>query len=301
VVLMASYILTDEEITAINQQADMYIERASNYAQWAPIRTVPNAYKSRWNVLTRFEVPRGSIDGRDFVEVQTARTVANADLISYRYKFNIPFVDVDSARRVGQPIWSDNIAVAAKQMDYQIAHLICEGTHSWDPVAINGLRDGGTENANDGSAWNTVTKPEVHAAAGWGALETAGFTGPYTWVMSSNLGAGIRKKYGAGDPMQLGLIKEQYEIDNVHFLPIGTSTRNRIYPIAPADADDGVWFMFPNDSSVWRLAQTAPPQITIKPEMNMDTMSFEGWMHWRGTVEIVQATGIQYDPDVDLA
>jgi hypothetical protein len=298
-----SYILTDEEITAINQQADMYIEQASNYPSFVPIRTIPNAYKSRWNILERFEVPRGSIDGRDFVEVQTARKVANADLISYRYKFNIPFVDVDSARRVGQPIWSDNIAVAAKQMDFAIAHLVCEGTFSWDPVAINGMRDGFTDtNAGlDGSAWDTVTKPEVHAAAGFSDLVTAGYNPPFTWLLSVNLQAGLAKKYGAGDPAQLGLLKDQYGLDNIVFLPIGTSTRSRIYPIAPADNDDGVWFMYKQDPSVFRLAQTGPPQIKINPEMNMDTMSFEGWMHWRGTVEIVQATGGFYEPDVDLA
>lgn len=300
---MASYTLTSNEVTAINTQADMYIEQASNYPSLVPIREIPNAYYSKWYVLTRFEVPKGSHDGRDFVEVATARTEGNADLISYRYKFNIPFVDVDSARRQGIPIWSDNVGVAMKQMDFQIAHLIFEGTHSWDPVAINGLRDGGTDTdaTLDAILWDTVTKPEIHAAAGYGDLNTAGFRPPYTWVLSVNLDPGIRKKYGAGDPDQLGLIQSQYGIDQVAFLPIGTSTRSRIYPIAAATEDDGVWFMYKKDPANFRLAQVGPPTLKVNPEMNMDTMSFEGWIHWRGTMEIVQATSCYYEPGVDLA
>lgn len=298
---MASYRLTSDEVKAFLKSADMYIERESNYRQWAPIRTAPWAKTNEWYVLTRFEVPRGSQDGRDFVEVATSRETGTANQISYTYKFVLPFGDVEQARRNGVPIWSENVQVAAKQMDYQIAHLALEGEHSWDEVAVSGLREGGTENANDASAWDTVTKPEVHAAAGWGALETAGFTGPYTWIMSSNLGAGIRKKYGAGDGPQHTIIGPQYQIDQMVFLPLGTSTRNRLYPIAPADTDDGVWFMFKKDPSVWRIAEFAPPQTTINPELNQDLYAYEGFMRWRGTVEIVQSTGIQYDPDVDLA
>lgn len=294
-----SYILTDDEVTVINQQADMFIEQASNYPSLVPIRTIPNAYKSRWYVLTRFEVPRGSHDGRDFVEVQTARTEGGADLISYRYKFNIPFVDVDSARRQGIPIWTDNIGVAMKMVDFNIAHLIFLGTHSWDPVAINGLKGGATDVAATLEAvkWNTVTKPEEHAAAGFGALVTAGYNPPFTWVMSASMQAGLAKKYGAGDPAQRGLLEDQYGINQIAFLPDGTSTRSRIYPLD--SGVDGMWFMYKKDAAGFRLAQTGPPQLKINPEMNMDTMSFEGWIHWRGTMEIVQATSCYFEPDVD--
>jgi len=62
-----------------------------------------------------------------------------------------------------------------------------------------------------------------------------------------------------------------------------------------------VWFMYKKDPSVFRLAEVGPPTTYINPELNQDIYGYEGFMRWRGTMEIVQATGIQYDPDVDLA
>lgn len=298
---MASYTLTDNEVKAYLQQADMYIEMESSYRSWAPIRTCPWAKQNEWYVLTRFEVPRGSEDGSDYVEVQTARTAATANQISYTYKFVIPYGDVEMARQSGIPIWSDNIKVGLKQMDMQIAHLALEGSHSWDEVAINGLRDGGTEDANDAHVWNTVTNPiDDHLLTSIGNLNTAGFRGPYTWLLSGNLEKGLLMKYGAGDPPQKELASAM-GINQFVFLPIGTSDRDQIYPIGAADADDGVWFIYKKDPSVWRIAEVGPPTVKVKPELNDDINGYEAFIRWRGTVEIVQATGVRYDPDVDLA
>jgi len=299
-----SYILTAEEIIAINTKADMYVGLTVPYPTIAPIRTMPPAYKTEWYTLERFEVPRGSIDGADYVEVATARTKGNADTIIYRYKFSIPYNDVDIARRHGIPIWSENIGVAMENMNDTILHLILEGTHTWDPVAINGIRAGGTDGSDattDGAAWDTVTSPFVHAGVHWQQLNTAGFKAPFTWLMSSNLGKGIRAKYGAGDPDHMSLITKAYEVNEFIFLPIGTSIRSRSYPIAPATADDGVTFMYKKDPSVFRLAQTGPPKLKIIPELNEEKWAFEGYISWQGTVEVIQATGIQYNPETDLA
>jgi len=279
----------------------MYIEKESAYRTWAPIRTCPWADTNEWYVLTRFEIPRGSKSGADYVEGQTARTSATANQISYTYKFSIPYGDVEMSRTHGIPIWSDNVRVATKQMDYAIAHLALEGNFTWDPVAINGLRDGGTEDANDAHAWDTVTNPiDDHLLTSVGNLRTAGFDPPYTWVLSGNLEKGLLKKYGAGDPPQIDLVSRM-GVDQIVFLPIGTSDRDQMYPIAAADADDGVWFLYKKDPSVWRIAEVGPPTTSINPELNEDTYSYEGFMRWRGTIEIVQATGVRYDPDVDLA
>jgi len=298
---MASYILTSNEVKAFLQQADMYIEKESAYRTWAPIRTCPWADTNEWYVLARFEVPRGSKSGADYVEVQTARTSATANQISYTYKFSIPYGDVEMSRTHGIPIWSDNVRVATKQMDYAIAHLALEGNFTWDPVAINGLRDGGTEDANDAHVWDTVTNPiDDHLLTSVGNLRTAGFDPPYTWVLSGNLEKGLLKKYGAGDPPQIDLVSRM-GVDQIVFLPIGTSDRDQMYPIAAADNDDGVWFLYKKDPSVWRIAEVGPPTTSINPELNEDTYSYEGFMRWRGTIEIVQATGVRYDPDVDLA
>jgi hypothetical protein len=279
----------------------MYIEAEANYSQWCPIRQCPPANKNYWYVLDRFEVPRGSLSGRDFVEVAAAKTESSAYQISYTYKFVLPYLEKAMGDAAGVPLWDEILRVAAKQMDFNIAHLILEGSHSWDPVSINGLRDGGTEDANDAHTWDTVTNPiDDHALTSIGNLSTAGFQPPYTWVLSSNLEKGLMKKYGAGDPPQIKLLADM-GIERIVFLPNGTSDRNQIYPIAGADNDDGVWFMFKQDPSVFRLAQTGPPTTKIKPELNDDLYGYEGYMRWRGTVEIVQATGVRYDPDVDLA
>lgn len=302
---MASYRLTDTEITAINRASDMYIEAQSNYTRLAPIVTIPPAYESEWYTLTKFEKPKGSMDGRDWVEVATASTKANASLIVYKYKFVIPRIEVESARRNGRPIWSENIQVAAKQMDQTLAHLIMEGTFADDPVAINGLRDGGTNvdgtgGVYNGALWNSATSAWIHAAAAVLAIRTAGFEGPFSWILSWNLFSGLATKYGAGDPPQKELIQSGLDINEFIHLGIGTSTTTTIYPMAAASTDDGCWYLVKKDPSVYRLAQTGPPALYLNPELNRDIEGYEGYYLWHGTMQIVQATGIQFNVDVDL-
>lgn len=304
-----SYRLTTEEVKAITQATDMYVEAKSNYRTLVPVVTVPAAYTDQWGVLSRFEVPKGSKDGRDFVEVSTARTDCTANQISYRYKFNIPRIEVEMARRAGRAIWTENIQVGMKQMDMQIAHLIMQGNQTWDPVVVPGMRSAvgggtnvdGTGGVYNAAMWNTATSAIIHIAGGSLAMRTAGFDPPFSLIMSWNLYPGYQMKYGAGDPSQSVLARDMYEINDAKFLPIGTSTVSRIYPIAQASSDDGCWFMFKKDPSVVRLAETGPPSLTLETELNREYNCYEGYLEWRGTLEVVQATGIQYNVDVDLA
>lgn len=303
---MATYRLTDAEITAINRASDMYVEAQSNYTRLAPVVTIPPAYETEWYVTTRFEKPKGTRDGSDFVEVATASTKGNASMIKYKYKFVLPSIEVDSARRSGRPIWTENLQVAAKQMDQTIAHLIMEGNFADDGVAVNGLRDGGTNVDGTGGVynaamWNTVTKPNVHAGGAAAAIQTAGFGPPYTWILSWNLWAGMAAKYGAGDPSHETVIRDGYGINEFIYLGIGTSTQSTIYPIAAASSDDGAWFLLKKDPSVYRLAQTGPPELHLNTELNRDKDAYEGYYQWQGTLQIVQATGVQFNVDVDLA
>jgi len=304
-----SYRLTTEEVKAITKASDMYVEATANYRRLVPVVTVPAAYTDEWRVLSKFEVPKGSKSGNDYVEVSTAGTTDSAPQMSYRYKFNIPRVEVEMARRAGRPIWTENIRVATKQMDMAIAHLIMEGAFTWDPVAVPGMRTatyGGTNVTGTGGVynaamWNTATSAVIHAGGASLALRTAGFEPPFSMILSWNLYPGLKTKYGAGDPPQDQLIRDMFEFNEFIFLPIGTSTVSVIYPIAPASSDDGAWFAYKKDTSVLRLAETGPPSLTLETEVNREFDAFEGWYEWRGTMEIVQSTGIQYNVDVDLA
>lgn len=300
---MTSKVLTDDEVTSFVKKAHAYIEMMPNYTDWAPIKRIPDGYKHTWYIQERTPVAEDSKDGRDYKVVQTSRKTDSANIVSYRNAFSIPRVTVEMARLADVDIWAENVAAVLKHLDMTIAHLCVEGSYSGGKVAINGLRDGGTDIGAtvDADAWDTVTNPRKHLAHGWAALNTAGFTGrKYKWVMSSNLAPGLKAKYGAGDPTHESMVGE-YDVDQVVYLPIGASTELQTYPISTASADDGVWFLYPKDEDVWYLAEVMPVTVKMNSELNVRTNSYEGFVEWRGTVAILQATGIQYTNSVNLA
>jgi len=299
---MVSKQLTDEEVKSIVKKAHMFVEKTSKYRQWAPIVAIPDGYTHEWYVMTPVPGAESSKDGRDYKDVQTAYTTATANILSYRYGFSIPRVQVEMARQQNKDIWADNIAVALKHLDLDIAHLLLEGSHSWDKVVVNGLRDGGTDigATTDALLWGTVTKPYANAAACWAAMNTAGFEGPYNWIVSDNLAIYLKTKYGAGDPIEEELVQGAFDV-TIFYEDIGTSTELTTYPIAPASANDGVFFWVKSDPGVFYLAEVFPPKVTINPVLNERLNSFEGYIEWRGTVAIVQATGIQYTNSANIS
>jgi len=299
---MASYQLTDEEVKSIVKTANMYVEKTSTYKSWCPIKSIPDGYQHEWYIMTEVPVAESSKDGRDYKDVQTAYTTATANIQSYRYGFSIPRVQVEMARQQGKSIWADNIAVALKHMELTIAHLVLEGSYSWDKVSINGLRDGGTDigATTDGDVWGTVTKPWTNAAECWQAMNAAGFTGPYNWIVSNNMAQYLKKKYGAGDPSEWSIVEGDFEA-TIYLEDMGTSTELTTYPIAPASADDGVFFWIKSDPSVFYLAQVMAPTVSLNPTLNEKLNAYEGYIEWRGTVAVVQATGIQYTNSINIA
>lgn len=301
---MTSKQLTDDEVTSFVKKAYGYIEMNPNYTDWAPVKTIPEGYLYKYYKKTRVPRAASSKDGRDYKVVQMAREESEAKIQSFRYAFNIPRVTVDMARIAGVDIWSENFESTLRHMDNMIAHLALEGSNaSFDTVNINGLRDGGTDigATTDALLWNTPSKPRAHAAAIWAALNTAGFgQRSFKWVLSSNLAAGLKTKYGAGDPDEESLLGP-YNIDPPIYLQMGTTTELRTYPIAPATADDGVYFMFPKDEDVWHIGEVIPVTVTMNPTLNVKLNCYEGFIEWRGTVAIVQATGIQYTNSVNFA
>jgi hypothetical protein len=240
-------------------------------------------------------------------DVRTTREASSANVTSFVYTFEIPRVEVAMAQAAGVPIWSENVGNAVRKMNNTICNLITTGSNAWDKVDITGLYSGGTvcSTALDAVKWNTASNPITHAAAGFGDLYAAGFPGPYTWVMSSSLRPGLSTKFGAGDPAAIDLL-EPYNINELIFLKgSGSSatatTRMNLYPMGTPVGDEGTWLMYPKDPNVAYLAEVIPITTTIKPELDFRRQCYHGRVEWRGTVAIVQATGISYEEAADLA
>ncbi len=304
---MTSTVLTDAEITSFIQGAEMFIGMTPSYRQWAPIKQIPEGNKHTWYILEDVPRPTSSIDGRDYKTVQTSRQTNSATIQSFRYSFSIPRVQVDMARQNNVPIWAENVGVALRKMNISIEHLILEGSEiRFGDAAVNGLRDGGTDVGvgPDTMQWSTPPAPINHLQDAWGQLITAGYdpNEPKTWILSSNLAAGLKDKYGAGDPSMEEMVSE-YGVDQVIYLAMeasATPTELATAPIGYRTADNGVWFLYPRKTSVWYLAEVFPPRVTLDSKLDEKQNCYYGFIEWRGTVAILQATGIIYFPEVDF-
>ncbi len=300
---MASYKLTDNEVTAFIMAANDYVKLSVPYNSILPVKRIPDGYTHTWYKLTEFEAPQGSKDGRDNYDVRTARTAASANITSYVYTFEIPRVEVAIAQQAGVPIWSENVGVAIRKMNDTILHLQIRGSNAaFDKVAIVGMYGGGTDTngALDDDLWDTVTKPTYHLATGFGDLNTAGYKPPFTWLLSSVLAPGLKAKYGAGDPSHESMVGE-YGVNEIIYLPTGTVTRMNVYPMGAATGDDGLWFLYKKDPNNAYLAEVMPITTTIDPELDTRLQCYHGRVEWRGTVAIVQSTSIVWEDQVDLA
>jgi len=301
---MASYRLTDTEVTSFIQAANDYIKLSTPYNSILPVKRIPECYTHTWYVNTEVEAAQGSDDGREGYDVRTARTASSANITSYVHTFEIPRVEAAIAQQAGVPIWSENVGASIRKVNDQILHLQIRGSNAaWDKVAITGMYGGGTDTngALDDDPWDTVTNPiDDHLASGWNDLVTAGLKPPFTWLLSSNLWNGLQKKYGAGDPPQIDLLPS-WGVDEVIFLPCGTVTRMNVYPMGAATGDDGLWFLYKKDPNYAYLAEVMPITTTIDPELDMKRQCYHGRVEWRGTVAIVQASSIFWEDQVDLA
>lgn len=305
---MTSTQLTTAEVTAFNQKAFDYIQIAPSVSDWAPVVRIPECEIYSYKKATR--VPRGASSkyGTAYKEVEMAYTPATANVHSWVWMLNIPRPQVEIARKNNVPIWDDNFNAIYRHAQDSIAHLCLEGSEVslGDTVAISGLRDGGTDigATTDALLWGTVTKPTANAAAISAALNTAGFGderfSTMTWILSSNARTYMKTKYGAGDEMEEDIIKKAF-FPNIHYLPMGTSTEMTTYPIAPASANDIVFFAFPKSPDVWHIAEVMPLTVTLNPNLNPITNCYQARFEWRGTVAIVQATGVQYSNSGDIS
>ena len=305
---MASYRLTDNEVTDFAMSANNYVKFESPYTEILPIKRIKDCYTHKWYVSTEVESPASSKDGREGLDVRTARTEDEANVISFVYTFEIPRVEVEMAQNAGVPIWSENVGNAMRKMNDKICRTIFRGTNDWDKVAITGMYDGGTvcSTALDATDFDAVTICLDHAKAGFKDLHAAGYKEPFNWALSSALRPAFSIKYGAGDPAHMellgpyGVAKEDLKFYSQQADGVAETPYNTTAMGMPID-DDGFWFFYKKDPNYAYLAEVMPITTTIKPELDFRNQCYHGRIEWRGTVAIVQATSICYEEQVDLA
>jgi len=305
---MASYKLTDDEVTDFAMAANNYVKLETSYTDLLPIKKIDDCYKHTWYVSTEFDGPQSSKDGREGYDVRTARTENSANVASLVYTFEIPRVEATMAQNAGVPLWSENVGNGLRKMNANICNWITTGTNAWDKVAITGMYTGGTvcATALDAIYWSTATSAFQHANAAFGQLNGYGFKGPFHWVLSSSLRSGLNIKYGAGDPSQIEML-DPFEVpkENLIFLEgsgISTTatTRMNLYPMGSPAGDDGTWLFYKKDPNYAYVAEVMPITTTISPELDVRRQCYHGRIEWRGTVAIVQAHSICYEEQVDL-
>ena len=272
-----------------------------------PIETIPLARTSKWYTVEKIRQPAGSLDGTMTTLAATAYTEGSANLIWYSYHFEWKEIDVESARRNGVPLQSDDIRLAMARMDKAIERLIIQGSMSWDPVDISGLKSGATDvdAALDDNYWNTQGEPYNHALAGYSDLIDAGYEPPFVWVLSSNLRPGLAQKDNDySDRPSRALIADAFGIERFVFLPASSSSPSKndltIYPMFTPAGDDGCWMMMKADRNNFALQEVSPPRLTIIPEMDVKTRTYYGRLDWVGTMRITHADSVIYEDQVDL-
>ena len=100
---MASYRLTDNEVTDFAMAANNYVSLESPYTEILPIKRIKDCYKHTWYVSTEPDSPESSKDGRAGYDVRIARTANSANVTSFVYTFEIPRVEAVSYTHLTLP------------------------------------------------------------------------------------------------------------------------------------------------------------------------------------------------------
>ena len=304
---MASYRLTDDEVTSFIMQANDYVKYEIPYTSILPIKRIPECYVHKWYVSTEVDGPESSKDGRAGYDVRVARTEGEANVASLVYTFELPRNEVEMAQQAGVPIWSENVGNSLRKLNDNICNWILTGTNSWDKVAITGMYTGGTVcvTALDAVKWDTATSPLLHAKAGFSQLFDYGYKPPYNWLLTTSLRSGLNVKYGAGDPAQIEMLGPYGVAGNLDFVKgsgasTTATTRMNLYPAGTPAGDEGMWWMYKKDPNYAYVAEVKPITTTINPELDFRRQCYHGRIEWRGTVAIVQSTSICYEEQADL-
>ena len=310
---MVSYRLTDDELTYLDQVAKEYIKTPSAWNTWCPARTIPLVREVEWKVMTNMRGPKGSLDGTMTTRAATTYTTSTAKILHLAYDLHWSDLEVETARRTGSSIQTDEMALANMYMDQAIERFIISGSMSWETPDVSGLlasaTDVGGYTALDAVFWDTPAGgPSAHAKAMYGAMNALGLRPPYTWVLGENLRKGIADlNASTSDRSSRELIKDLYEVDRIIFVPIAaaaaTELDTTIKPFPVAAGDDSRWFAFPstNTSTYFELQQiNGGKRFIFNPEIDMKTKTYYGRLEWAGTMRITHPTAVVDEDQVDL-
>jgi hypothetical protein len=245
--------------------------------------------------------------------VAVGKTEHERDLMSYRYTYSFNKTDMRIAQRNGYELIRQALRVGYKQMSMMIARLLFQGsTGNMERVDIKGMLDVGEDvdaGLTAGNKWNTVTEPRAHCLAGHDDLVANSYYGPYIWILSANLRAGLLAPEAAGEKNHIDTCMPYLGPGGkIIYATNGTSTFNTIYPLPAASTTDGVWIMAEVGVDNFFMAQVTNGIETTPLEFDSDTNSYKTHLEWRGVPvfrnsdgSASSATYIVYEPDVDLA
>lgn len=315
--------LLSRDVDLIERQANRPASAPLDMS-WLPVKQIQDAYVIKDYVMQRVEPPRGSPIGEHAHGVSSSKIETSREIISFRYTYSVNKTDLRIAQRNGYDIIGQNVEMLRSAMQHSILTLVFQGSGaltSTDLPDISGMLDVGedTDAALDDDAWDTATKPLVHAAAGFSDLVANFYYAPYTWILSRNLQAGNLALNNAANPdSHEDIIRRTYlQGGSTFYYPNGASAYGAggytINPLPAATSDDGVWIMFTNDNGSGQqnfyLAQVTNGIETTVPSALDENNNLTINMEWRGTPVFRNATTasagsaeyIVFEPDVDLA
>jgi hypothetical protein len=303
---MTSYRLTTNDITLIETAASDYAQWGTSYRQWCPITTIPATYYTKFYTMDAVTRPGFSKDGSYSMGMAVSKQENSSTLTWMRFKFEIPYQEMESARLSGVPYWSQYVTAAMTKLDHEIERLIIQGVDAdEDSPSINGMFDSGSDMNNatcDAALWNTAPAPITHCGQAVNAMVAAGFEPPYNWILSINLLSGMKQLHNAASDLSCeDICRTNYNINGVFYGRTGTTTDLITYSFPTPATDDALYLMFKPDVQNFRLAQVFAPRIKMNPELDQGSNRYIGYAEWLGTVEIPRGTSIQWNNDVDLA
>jgi hypothetical protein len=262
---------------------------------------------TEWKILEEINDAAATMDGSRTALAASSYNVGEAQLIWLAHHFIWSELEVETARRTGNQIETEEIRLAYQRMNKQIARLILQGNMTWEAPTVAGIIAGSTDAGATAPDWEDAGGPYAHMVFGYGVLTALGYAPPFTLVCGVDLRAGLAAEHSAGyGKSARAAITEAFELDGIHFegrtLTGVTITDHDLVcdPFPVAAADDSRWILLKSDPNNFSILEVFPPKLTIVPEMDIKTRSYYGRLDWFGTVKIVHADAATDEDSVDL-
>lgn len=293
---------TDEEITFFDQEAHRFIQRPSLWREWCPFKSIPFVRKTEWKTMARIADAHASIDGSRTSLAASSYTWDEAELMWLGHHFEWSQIEVETARRTGNTISTDEIGLAFRKFDKQIERFLLQGSMTWEVPTNVGLIAGATDSNSTATIWDTNGGPYVHAQNGYGILTNLGYDPPFTMLCSDNLRPGLANEHvaGGGEPAK-DVIAKSFGVDNFQFTAIGANTLNglTVNPLPAPALNDGRWLMMKADSENFQLLEAMPPTLTLVPEMDIKRRFYYGRLDAFFTIKKVNTDAITDEDSVN--